>query len=288
MKLLAAKVPVSTVWTSPDAPRDIDAPAVAPQPDVAAWAKSMDTGTRLGLHDRTLTQLLFAEPVIVRSERGGWSEIVAPWQPSSQDELGYPGWVPSSHLGELPGSASDPVAIAVPTAELLGEPGGRAVAELSFGTVLASIEHADGYTRVATPDGGSGWLLDDALRSGVEPSGADERLRLGSLFLGLEYLWGGTSAHGLDCSGLVHTVSRVLGLRTPRDAHDQADALQNIPVDEAQPGDLYFFARPGKPVHHVGFVSPEGMLHASETGKRLEDVPVSDERRATLVTAARL
>jgi len=287
MKLAAAKVPISTVWTSPDAPRDIDAPATAAQPDVAAWAKSMDTETRLGLHGRTLTQLLFAEPVLVRSERDGWSEVLAPWQPSSQDELGYPGWVPSSHLGELPQSASDPVAIAVPTAALLAEPGGRAISELSFGTVLASDEHADGHTRVAIPDGGSGWLLDAVLRSVSEPSDPDERLRLGEQFLGLEYLWGGTSAYGLDCSGLVHTVSRVLGLRTPRDAHDQADTLPNIPIDDARPGDLYFFARPGKLVHHVGFVSPAGMLHASETGKRLENEALTDDRRATLVTAAR-
>ncbi|MFF0340904.1 NlpC/P60 family protein [Kribbella sp. NPDC004875] len=287
MKLAATKVPVSTVWTSPDAPRDIDAPAAAAQPDVAGWAKSMDTETRLGLHGRTLTQLLFAEPVLVRSERDGWSEIVAPWQPSSQDELGYPGWVPSSHLGELPTSATDPVAVAVPTAPLLAEPGGQPLAELSFATVLASDEHTDGYTRVATPDGGSGWLADAVLRSVSEPSDVEERLRLGRQFLGLEYLWGGTSAYGLDCSGLIHAVSRVLGLRTPRDAHDQADTLPNIPIDEARPGDLYFFGRPGKVVHHVGFVSTAGMLHASETGKRLEDGPLTDDRRATLVRAAR-
>ncbi|MGY4770019.1 C40 family peptidase [Kribbella sp. CWNU-51] len=287
MKLVAAKVPVSTVWTSPDAPRDIDAPATAARPDVAAWAKSMDTETRLGLHGRTLTQLLFAEPVLVRSERDGWSEIVAPWQPSSQDELGYPGWVPSSHLGELPGSASAPVAIAVPTASLTAEPGGAALTELSFGTVLASIEHADGHTRVATPDDGSGWLADDVLRPVEDPATPEDRLRLGSMFLGLEYLWGGTSAYGLDCSGLIHAVGRVLGLRTPRDAHDQAAALEDIPVDEARPGDLYFFGRPGQQVHHVGFVSAEGMLHASETGKKLENAPLTDDRRATLVTAAR-
>ena len=287
MRLAATKVPVSTVWTSPDAPRDIDAPATAAQPDVAGWAKSMDTETRLGLHGRTLTQLLFAEPVLVRSERDGWAEIAAPWQPSSQDELGYPGWIPSTHLGELPQSAADPVAIAVPSATLLAEPGGRALAELSFGTVLASDERADGHTRVATPDGGSGWLQDAALRLASEPAAVEERLRLGEQFLGLEYLWGGTSAYGLDCSGLIHTVARVLGLRTPRDAHDQADTLPNIPIDEVSPGDLYFFGRAGKPVHHVGFVSAAGMLHASETGKRLENGPLTDDRRATLVTAAR-
>jgi cell wall-associated NlpC family hydrolase len=288
MKLAAAKVPVSTVWTSPDAPRDIDAPAVSAVPDVAGWAKSMDTETRLGLHGRTLTQLLFAEPVMVRSERDGWSEVIAPWQPSSSDELGYPGWVPSSHLGELPGSATDPVAVTVPTTLLTAEPGAAPITELSFGAVLASTDRADGYTRVALPDGAQGWIADDALRAVDTPAKAEDRIGLGSLFLGLDYLWGGTSSYGLDCSGLVHLVSRVLGQRVPRDAHDQCAALEQIPVNEARPGDLYFFGRPGKAVHHVGFVSAEGMLHASETGKLLENQPLLPERHETLVAAARI
>ncbi|QNE22331.1 NlpC/P60 family protein [Kribbella qitaiheensis] len=288
MKLVAANVPVSTVWTSPEAPRDIDAPAIAVSPDVAGWAKSMDMENRLGLHGRTLTQLLLGEPVLVRSERDGWSEILAPWQPSSADDLGYPGWVPSSHLGELPSSATAPVAVAVPSVSLTAEPGSGHLFDLSFATVLASVDHADGYTRVALPDGGEGWIADAALRSVDSPATAEDRIRLGSQFLGLEYLWGGTSTYGLDCSGLVHTVSRVLGQRIPRDAHDQADTLESVALEEAKPGDLYFFARPGKVVHHVGFVSAEGMLHASETGKRLENEPLLPERRETLFTTARL
>ena len=43
-------------------------------------------------------------------------------------------------------------------------------------------------------------------------------------FLGVRYLWGGTSAWGLDCSGLVHLSWRGQGVLLPRDAHDQAAA----------------------------------------------------------------
>lgn len=284
MNLAAVRVPVSTLWTSPDAPRDVDAPAVAAVPDAAGWCDAMDDETRLGLHGRTLSQLLLGEPLIVRDERDGWSEIVAPWQPSRSDELGYPGWLPSAHLGELPQVATDPVAVHVPVSTLYAEPAAGPVAEITFGTVLASTERSDGQVRVALPDGGEGWLSASDVRS----PGGDDRLDLAGQFLGLRYLWGGTSSYGLDCSGLVHSVSRVLGIRVPRDAHDQQAGLPPVEVDAARPGDLYFFGRPGKTIHHVGFVSEHGMLHASETGKVLEDGPLLPDRRTTLVAAAHL
>jgi cell wall-associated NlpC family hydrolase len=287
MNLAAVRVPVSTLWTSPEAPREVDAPAVAAVPDAGAWCDAMDDDTRLGLHGRTLSQLLLGEPVLIRSERDGWAEVVAPWQPSISDETGYPGWLPAAHLGDLPLAASDPVSVRVPVTTLYAEPGAGPVAEVSFGTVLASTERTGGHVRVALPDGEDGWLSEDAVR--VSGDGTpDERLRLAGQFLGLRYLWAGTSSYGLDCSGLVHAVFRVLGMRVPRDASDQQAGLPAVEVDEVMPGDLYFFARPGEDVHHVGFVSPNGMLHASETGSRLEDEPLGDDRRSTLVAAARL
>lgn len=289
MKLAAVRVPVSTVWTSPDAPRDVDAPANAAEPDVAAWCRSLPTEQRFGLRGRTLTQVLCGEPVLVRAERDGWSEVIAPWQPSSKDELGYPGWLPTCHLGELPEAASDPIAVVVPSAELTTRPGAaEPIMELSFGTVLPSTAREGGFTQVALPDGRQGWLADPALRRLSEPASVLDRLRLGGQFLGLEYLWGGTSAYGLDCSGLVHAVSRVLGVRVPRDAHDQHRTLEPIEVEAAAPGDLYFFARPEEPVTHVGFVSPAGMMHAPRTGNFLEDGPVPAERRPLLIAAARI
>lgn len=288
MRVAAIRVPVSTVWAGPDAPREIDAPAVADVPDVGAWCDAMDGDVRLGLHGRTLTQALYGEPVVVLTERDGWAEVVALWQPSSAHELGYPGWLPASHLGELPTAATDPVAVTAGTTGLSAEPGGEPLAALSFGTVLPSIEAAGGSTRVALPNGATGWLPDDAIRPAGAPSTPEDRLRLAGQFLGLTYLWGGTSSYGLDCSGLVHAVTRVLGARIPRDAHDQQALLPAVEPDQAAVGDLYFFGRPGQAVHHVGFVSPAGMLHASETGKVLEDGSLGPDRLETLVGAARL
>ena len=92
-------VPVATVWTAPDAPRDLDAAAVADVPDVEAWLASLSAEDRLGLHGRTLTQLLDGEPVLVTDERDGWAQVVAPWQPVPGLD-GYQGWVRAAHLRE--------------------------------------------------------------------------------------------------------------------------------------------------------------------------------------------
>jgi cell wall-associated NlpC family hydrolase len=102
---------IATVWTDPTAVRDIDAPAVAGDPDVGAWTASMGFDERLDLHGRILTQALPGEPVLVDGERDGWVQIVLPWQPSSLDPRGYPGWVRTEHLAD--GSAAGEVATAV-------------------------------------------------------------------------------------------------------------------------------------------------------------------------------
>jgi cell wall-associated NlpC family hydrolase len=89
----------TTVWTDPARVRDIDAAAVADESDLAGWAAGLDTEGRLDLHGRTVTQALPGEPVLVDSERDGWAAVVLPWQPSSLDLRGYPGWVRAAHLG---------------------------------------------------------------------------------------------------------------------------------------------------------------------------------------------
>jgi gamma-D-glutamyl-L-lysine dipeptidyl-peptidase len=105
MDVLRVGAPVATVWASPDAPRDLDAAAVADRPDQAAWLGGLSAEDRLGLHGRTLTQLLEGEPVLLGDERDGWAEVVAPWQPVPGQD-GYQGWVRSAHL--RPATDQDP------------------------------------------------------------------------------------------------------------------------------------------------------------------------------------
>lgn len=284
----AVAVSVATVWAGPDAPRDVDAAALADVPDPAAWATGLDPAGRRDLHGRTLTQALLGEPVEVVDEHDAWVEVVLPWQSSSLDPRGYPGWMRAAHIGPAP-AADGPlgVVVAPTTRGLSGDTG------LSYGTVLPVQDHDPGTTRLALAAGGSVRVASAAVREVAAPA-TDPAAVLASArqFLGLPYLWGGTSGWGLDCSGFVHLVHRVHGVRIPRDASDQADACRPRPLADASIGDLYFFARPGQRPYHVGFVTEDDrgrptMLHAPEAqdAARIEDEPLAPHRADTLVAA---
>jgi cell wall-associated NlpC family hydrolase len=292
-------VPVSTVWTSPDAPRDVDAAAVTDAPDVRAWADSMGQEVRLGLHGRTETQLLTGDPVEVLESRDGWSRVVALGQVSSRDGRGYPGWVRSAHLGTPVTAHGDAIAtVTAPATSCTVD--GHSV-EISFGTRLRVASLGERSASLHLPDDRLGEVPLEALRlddEGRQPvPGPDDVLAAARQFLGIRYLWGGTSAWGLDCSGLVHLTLRSFGVLVPRDAHDQVAAahVHDVPLDDVRPGDLYFFARPGERVYHVGFVTrpvaadgTRWMLHAPEGGELIEDAPLAPHRVDHLVSAGRV
>ena len=82
-------------------------------------------------------------------------------------------------------------------------------------------------------------------------------------FLGIPYVWGGTSPSGFDCSGFTQYVFRnAAGVNLPRTTYEQINVGTPVAYSDLQPGDLVF-----PHTGHVGIYVGNGqMIHAPSTG----------------------
>lgn len=88
-------------------------------------------------------------------------------------------------------------------------------------------------------------------------------------YLGVKYVYGGTSPSGFDCSGLVQYCCRQLGVSVNRTASAQYSNGVYVSRDNLQPGDLVFFSRGGR-ISHVVIYAGNGMvIHAPRTGRTI-------------------
>jgi len=104
-------------------------------------------------------------------------------------------------------------------------------------------------------------------------------------YLGVPYLWGGTTGAGFDCSGLTMAVYRLNGLQLPRSSREQFVRGTPVTLEEARKGDLLFFTtnHAGTVSHVAIFVGGDSFIHAPKHGRKISRERLNAYYRGHLV-----
>ncbi len=193
------------------------------------------------------TELLSGEDFAAYEQQDGWV-----WGQAAAD--GYVGYIPATCLA--PAGPAPTHRVRQPMTHVYPEPAVRArpAGWLPYGARVAAGDTGGAFAALA----GGGFVPARHLAPLDAP--AADWVAEAERFLGVPYLWGGRSWHGIDCSGLVQVALQAAGMPCPRDSDMQAAALgQTLPAGTApRRGDLVFWKG------HVGILlDGVRMLHAN-------------------------
>ena len=220
----------------------IDAP-------IATMFKSPD------LTGEPINTLLYGERVSVENQKGDVAKIKV-------EADGYEGFVDAELLTETHRPKTHKVI--VPMTHLYENPDYKAepfVPLYMLSPVYATDQKQDGFVQL----GNGKWVFEEHL--GAIDAKHDDFAEMALKFLYTPYAWGGRSAAGIDCSGLVQICLSAAGIAAPRDTKDQIGIGQAVEFGAAplKRGDLVFFER------HVGIMLDDTLI-VNATSRRMATV----------------
>jgi hypothetical protein len=191
----------------------------------------------------------------------------------------YTGWVQRDRV-HLPAPGEKPYASAGKVAEVASlyallyremditkhPPIMTAPFEAKLEVVAEPPDEDNRWVQVRLPGRRRAWIQRGDLAFGTATLSADQTAAFARRFVGLPYVWGGTTAFGYDCSGLTQMLCRRRGLNIPRDSADQArwEGFRPVARDQLQVGDLLYFGPAPDRVVHTGMYLGDGQfIHAT-------------------------
>lgn len=189
-------------------------------------------------------QLIFGDAVTVIERRDGQAFVMA-----AKD--GYCGWVAETALGPARATSHR---IKSPATHLYPEPRVQAPPVMPLWLNAQITVTGESGAWVETPEG---FIPKSHLAAPDQP--ASDPAVVAETLLNAPYLWGGNSAAGVDCSGLVQLSLHAAGLPCPGDSDLQQAIGQDIPATAPlQRGDLLFWKG-----HVAMMTGPDRLIHAN-------------------------
>jgi len=224
-----------------------------------------------------VSQALMGTPVKLLKMDGGWFLIQTPDM--------YLGWVDSDAIEILKPheyaewKSSSRLFYTEKTGDIYADPAElKVISDIVAGCIVEFKSEQKEKFEVKLPDGRTGFIPREKVilldQLSVETYlNAENLIKTAESFMGIPYLWGGTSSKGFDCSGFTRTIYYLNGIILARDASQQFQhgirlrmRRESFP-DSLKKGDLLFFgsSRRGRPrPTHVGmYIGDTEFIHAS-------------------------
>ena len=155
----------------------------------------------------------------------------------------------------------------------------------------AEPETSESYEQESEPESSESYESESSGNASSSYSAGEAIVAKAKEYLGVPYVWGGSSPSGFDCSGFTQYVMRACGYSIYRTATDQLENGYAVSYSDLQPGDLVFFERTyntDAPASHVGiYVGGGEFIHAGGSYVKISSLS-SDYYASRYVGARRI